>query len=117
MLEAFLEGLKAQPVSLADFFNERSQFIDLKGRRWKGPEIHAHADELYPSYATRGASYRIENSQCTASVLVATILWHTPAATPSTSRHRMTVVMVPSPADAPLEWVIVAIQLTAVDSP
>jgi ATP-dependent Clp protease ATP-binding subunit ClpA len=115
-LEAFLEYLKVQPESLADFFNERTQFIDLKGRRWEGPEIHAHADELFPSYATRGASYRIENKHSTASVLVAAILWHTPAASPSTSRHRMTVVMVPSPADAPRAWVIVAIQLTAVES-
>jgi len=114
-LEAFLEYLKVQPESLADFFNERTQFIDLKGRRWEGPEIHAHADELFPSYATRGASYRIENKDSSASVLVAAILWDTPAATPSTSSHRMTVVMIPSPAGAPREWVIVAIQLTAVE--
>jgi len=109
-LANFLEGLRSgRPTLFDEFFDRNSQLIDLKGTRWVGQEIEAHAAELFAAYATKRASCRTENTRVVSRVFIATLLWDTPAR-PFRLLHRMTVVM-GHDSDT---WVVHFVQLTPV---
>jgi Clp amino terminal domain, pathogenicity island component len=109
-LDNFLEGLRSgRPSLFAEFFDDSSQFIDLKGSRWVGQEIEAHAAELFAPYATKSATCRAESMRLFSRVFIATLLWDTPAR-PFKLLHRMTVVMV---ADSGI-WLVTSVQLTPI---
>lgn len=114
-LENFLEGLKeARPALFAIFFNDRSQFMDLQGRRWAGPQIGEHAAEILRLYSTTRASYRVETQRLNSRVLIATVLWDIASTVgESKARQRMTVVMVHESGD----WIVSTVQVSPAAEP
>jgi Clp amino terminal domain, pathogenicity island component len=109
-LENFLEGLRSgRPSLFAEFFDDSSQFIDIKGSRWVGQEIEARAAELFAPYGTKRANCRIESTRLVSRVFIVALLWDTPAR-PFRLLHRMTVVMV---ADSGT-WLVNSVQLTPI---
>jgi hypothetical protein len=114
-LDAFLGLLKGGTSDeLANFFDEKGQFVDSSGKCWSGrSEIEKAAETLLAPFAKRNASFRIEDTTAVPShTFVASVLWEFAAASTDRGRSvlRMSIVMV----WADEAWAIVLAQVTPV---
>ena len=111
---AFLAGLKWHKAEdLLPFFAMKAAFVDAHRRQWNREEIAKEFVGLFPPYAKKNLTYRIERTLVDSSdVVVAMVLWEnaTLASMEHIGIHRMGVVLVRENQD----WAIALMQVTPV---
>lgn len=114
-LHSFLGALQGDGINkAADFFDERSQFVDSSGKLRIGRgEIEKEAETLFARFAKRKASFRVEDTtNGPSATFVASVLWEFAFvhADRGKSLLRMSVVLAPKGK----EWAIVLAQMTPI---